>query len=85
MLGQRMSAAALRYGALLWAGLGVAACTGTPPPAIAVRPADPAARVPAIQYRSVTAGGGSLRPAEPKPWEDLNRGAAPPGSGGPAQ
>jgi len=61
--------------------LGNAACTATPPPASSVAAADPTVRVPAIRYRSATLPAGTLEPAEPQPWQDLNRNVAPPPKG----
>lgn len=57
-------------------GLALGACSATVPDHLA-RPADPNARVPAITYRSVTAGAASFRPAEPKDWRELNRQVGP--------
>jgi hypothetical protein len=42
-------------------------------------PDDPARRAPS-DYRSITAGTKSYRPAEPLPWGDINRGVASPGA-----
>ena len=54
---------------LMAVGLALGACSATVPDHLA-RPADPHVRVPAVAYRSVTAGAATFRPAEPKddPW-----------------
>lgn len=78
MLGRLGSARAFRLGMVLCLALGGAACTTTPPLASVVASADPAARVPAVRYHSVTAGAQTFAPVEPRPWQDLNRKAAPP-------
>lgn len=57
-------------------GLALGACSATVPDHLA-RPADPNVRVPAVAYRSVTAGAASFRPAEPKDWRELNRQVGP--------
>jgi hypothetical protein len=78
MLRHWWSARAFRFGTALALALGNAACTATPPPpASSVAAADQGARVPAARYRSVMAVAGALRPAEPQPWQDLNRNVAP--------
>lgn len=63
----------------LLAGIGLAlgACALTPVPGHLAKPADPNARVPAVQYRSVTAGAATYRPADPKDWRELNRDVGP--------
>ncbi|HEV2510061.1 hypothetical protein [Bosea sp. (in: a-proteobacteria)] len=61
---------------LMAAGLALGACSATVPGHLA-RPADPNARVPAVGYRSVTAGAASFRPAEPKDWRELNQKVGP--------
>jgi hypothetical protein len=40
-------------------------------------PADPAARVAGVRYRSTIAPFTSLRPSTPKPWQERNQSAAP--------
>ncbi|MCA6109424.1 hypothetical protein [Bradyrhizobium cenepequi] len=40
-------------------------------------PADPAARVPGVSYRSTIAPYTSLRPATPAPWRERNEDVAP--------
>ena len=57
--------------------LTLGACAVAPVPVHLARPADPDARVPAVAYRSVTAGVISMRPAEPKNWRELNRRVGP--------
>jgi hypothetical protein len=61
---------------LMTVGLALGACSATIPDYLA-RPADPNARVPAVGYRSVTAGAASFRPVEPKDWRELNRQVGP--------
>jgi len=58
-------------------GLALGACSLTPVPDHLARPADPSVRVPAMQYRSVTAGAATFRPANPKDWRELNRDVGP--------
>lgn len=58
-------------------GLALGACSLTPVPDYLARPADPNVRVPAVQYRSVTAGAATFRPADPKDWRELNRDVGP--------
>lgn len=53
------------------------ACAATPLPEHLGRPADPTVKVPALAYRSVTAGSLAYRPADPKDWRELNRKVAP--------
>jgi hypothetical protein len=78
MLRHRWCGTLSRLGMGLALVLGSAACTAPPPPASSVAAADPAVRVPAIRYRSVTLAAGKLGPTEPQPWQDLNRNVAPP-------
>src|SRR5262249_4748600 len=66
-----------RLGMALASASGAAACTATPPPASSIAAADPAARVPATRYRSVETSE-RFQPAEPRPWQDLNRDIASP-------
>jgi starvation-inducible outer membrane lipoprotein len=61
---------------LMAVALVLGACSATIPDHLA-RPADPNVRVPAVGYRSVTAGAASFRPAEPKDWRELNRQVGP--------
>ncbi|MGO4175438.1 hypothetical protein [Bosea sp. TAF32] len=61
---------------LMAVGLALGACSATVPDHLA-RPADPDAHVPAVAYRSVTAGASTFRPAEPRDWQELNRQVAP--------
>ena len=77
MLTHRWCGALFRLGMGLGLVFGNAACTATPPPASSVAAADPAVQVPAMRYRAVTPAV-ALTPAEPQPWEDLNRNVAPP-------
>jgi hypothetical protein len=77
MLRHRWSAPAFRLGMALAPALGTAAYTATPPPASAIAAADPAAPVPATRYRSAETSE-RFQPAEPRPWQDLNRDVASP-------
>ena len=61
---------------LMAVGLALGACTASVPDHLA-RPADPNARVPAVGYRSVTAGAASFRPTAPKDWRELNQKVGP--------
>lgn len=61
---------------LVGIGLALGACSATVPDHLA-RPADPNVRVPAVGYRSVTAGAATYRPTEPKDWRELNRQVGP--------
>jgi hypothetical protein len=76
MLRHRWCGALFRLGMGLGLLLCAARCTATPPSASSVAAADPAARVPAIQYGSVTRAG-TLSPVEPKPWPGSTRSVAP--------
>ena len=77
MLRHGRSGALFRLGMGFPALLGSAGCTATPPPASSIAAADPSAPVPATRYRSVTPVAVTMAPAEPKPWQDLNRNVAP--------
>lgn len=57
--------------------LALGGCSVAAPPGYLARPADPDAPVPAITYRSVTAGAATMRPAEPQDWRALNRKVGP--------
>ena len=59
------------------AGVILSACSATTLPGAAPHPADPAARVPAASYRSVTSGYTSQRPVEPLPWRERNERVRP--------
>src|ERR1700730_10128063 len=78
MLRHRWSASGFRFGMALGLAFGIAACTATPPPASSIAASDPGVRVPTTRYRSVTTASERFRPAEPQPWQDLNRNVAPP-------
>ena len=53
-------------------------CASVPPrPSIGADPADPAARVPAVRYRSTIGPYTSQRPVEPAPWGEQNERVAP--------
>lgn len=55
-----------------------AGCANVPPrPLIGADPADPAARVPAVRYRSTIGPYTSQRPVEPSPWREQNERVAP--------
>lgn len=57
------------------AALLLAGCSTQLPSPVAGRdPNDPSVSVPAVRYRSVTAGTADYRPVEPKPWLDQNKG-----------
>lgn len=61
---------------LISAALALGGCTASLPEHLA-RPADPAARVPALAYLGVAAQTKTFRPAGPKDWEELNRRVGP--------
>ena len=52
-------------------------CGQTAPPLLAGDPADPAAKVAGVGYRSTTAPYTSLRPTVPTSWREQNDRAAP--------
>lgn len=55
-----------------------AGCANVPPrPAVGTDPADPAARVPAVRYRSTIGPYASQRPVDPAPWGEQNERVAP--------
>lgn len=58
------------------AGL-LSACTPATVPLARQDPADPAAKVAPVRYRSTTAPYTSLRPSTPAPWRERNENAAP--------
>ena len=56
----------------------IAGCADVPPrPLIGADPADPAARVPPVRYRSTIGPYTSQRPVEPAPWGEQNERVAP--------
>jgi hypothetical protein len=59
------------------AGLLASCAPATVPIAAAADPADPAAKVAAVGYRSTTAPYTSLRPSMPAPWRERNGSVAP--------
>ena len=71
--GWRGKAALVFLLALLNAG-----CASVPPrPSIGADPADAAARVPAVRYRSTIGPYTSQRPVDPEPWVEQNDRVAP--------
>lgn len=55
-----------------------AGCASVPPrPLAGADPADPAARVPAVRYRSTIGPYTSQRPVDPAPWGEQNERVAP--------
>jgi hypothetical protein len=55
-----------------------AGCASVPPrPLIGADPADSAARVPAVRYRSTIGPYTSQRPVDPTPWGEHNERVAP--------
>ena len=71
--GWRAKAALLFMLAVLNAG-----CASVPPrPSIGADPADAAARVPAVRYRSTIGPYTSQRPVDPEPWVEQNDRVAP--------
>lgn len=67
-----------RIAAVLTAVIGLSACVPVAPPLADSDPADPAARVAAVRYRSTIAPYASQRPAKPEPWRERNDGDMPP-------
>ena len=68
-----------RQAALTVCALLLQGCAGTPPRPLAGDDAsDPAARVPAVGYRSVLGSYSTQRPVEPSAWRENNNRAAPP-------
>lgn len=68
-----------RLAALTACALLLQGCAATPPRPLAGDDAsDPAARVPAVGYRSVLGGYSTQRPVEPSAWRERNDRAAPP-------
>lgn len=63
--------------AALLSALFIAGCTAPPPPLAGADPADPAARVAAVGYRSTLSGYRSQRPVEPGSWIEQNQRVAP--------
>lgn len=62
-----------RYAALTVCALLLQGCTATPPRPLAGDDAsDPAARVPAVGYRSVLGSYSTQRPVEPSAWRERN-------------
>lgn len=63
--------------AIAIAAASLAGCMPATVPVAGADPADPAARVAAVAYRSSTAPYTSLRPAAPVPWRERNDSVAP--------
>ncbi|MCP3391978.1 hypothetical protein NLM27_24600 [Bradyrhizobium sp. CCGB12] len=57
--------------------LALAGCMPTTTQIAAADPADPAAKVAPVGYRSTIAPYSSLRPATPAPWRERNENVAP--------
>ncbi|MCP3460244.1 hypothetical protein [Bradyrhizobium sp. CCGUVB23] len=78
------SAARERHLGFIWPILAVTALAlsgcmpATTAPLASADPADPAARVAHVGYRSTVAPYSSLRPAMPAPWRERNDSVAPP-------
>jgi len=66
-----------RIAAALAAATLLSACLPVTPPLAGNDPADPAAKVAAVGYRSTIAPYASLRPVTPAPWRKRNDGDAP--------
>jgi hypothetical protein len=71
------------FAAVCAAALAISGCAAPPvAPAVGPDPSNPAARTPAVDYRSTTAPYSSRRPVEPGPspeqsWREQNERAAP--------
>jgi hypothetical protein len=59
------------------AAAALAGCLPATTPASGADPADPAAKVAGVGYRSTIAPYDSLRPTAPAPWRERNDSAAP--------
>jgi hypothetical protein len=57
--------------------VGLSGCMPVTVPLAGADPANPAARVAAVKYRSTTEPYLRLRPAEPAPWLDQNKRVTP--------
>ncbi|WP_456621706.1 MULTISPECIES: hypothetical protein [unclassified Bradyrhizobium] len=83
LLGARSAAASavrgrhFRFNWPLLAALALSGCMPATAPQAGADPADPAARVAPVGYRSVIAPYTSLRPATPAPWRERNDTVAP--------
>jgi hypothetical protein len=64
-------------GVIMAAAIWLAGCNPTTTQLAARDPADPAAPVPGVGYRSTIAPYTSLRPATPAPWRERNEEVAP--------
>ena len=62
---------------LIGALITVAGCAAPPPQFTGPDPADSAARVPAVDYRSTLGAYRSQRPVEPGDWKDINERVTP--------
>ena len=64
-------------GAVVATAIAMAGCTPATTRVAGADPADPAARVAGVGYRSTTAPYRSLRPSTPAPWRERNEGVTP--------
>jgi hypothetical protein len=67
-----------RIAAALTATSMLSACVPASTPLAGKDPADPAAKVASVGYRSAIAPYSSLRPVMPAPWRERGHGDAPP-------
>jgi hypothetical protein len=68
----------MRVFAAICAAARHAGCSAPPvAPVVGPDPSNPAARAPAVDYRSTTASYSSRRPVEPGPWREQNERATP--------
>jgi hypothetical protein len=66
------------FAAICAAALATPGCSAPPmAPAVGPDPSNPAARTPAVDYRSTTAPYSSRRPVEPGLWREQNERATP--------
>jgi hypothetical protein len=66
------------FAAICAAALATPGCSAPPvAPVVGPDPSNPAARAPAVDYRSTTAPYSSRRPVEPGPWREQNERATP--------
>ncbi|WP_028347222.1 hypothetical protein [Bradyrhizobium murdochi] len=64
-------------GAVVALAIGAAGCTPATTRLASADPADPAARVASVRYRSTIAPYTSLRPSTPAPWRERNESVTP--------
>lgn len=79
-VGEAVRKLSIRYHVLLAIGgltSSLGGCLPTTVPLAGADPADPAAKVAGVRYRSTVAPYTSLRPVQPSPWREQNDRVAP--------